>query len=169
MAEAVPTRKKHQRSYQLPHGNKNQSPPHPGRGTAKIQRDKNYNFSSVNERACASIARSVARRSTLEASKNPAIPFVFSKIYCTSSVSARGPPWHSTITSSRLYWAPSCSSCIRPPHSSCLGAPSALTPIEPLTVVFICATSTSAPASVILTACSTSKTYGQVSISSSCA
>src|SRR5690625_5517556 len=96
LAEAVPTRKKHQRSYQLPHGNKNQSPPRPGRGTAKIQRDKNYNFSSLNERACASIARSVARRSTLEAPKNPAIPFVFSKIYCTSSGSAMGPDRKST-------------------------------------------------------------------------
>src|SRR5690625_572832 len=94
LAEAVPARKKHQRSYQLPHGNNRQSTPHPGRATAKMRRDKSYRFSSSNRRAGASIARAVASRSSQEAPKNPATPFVFSKTYCTSSGSARGPPWH---------------------------------------------------------------------------
>src|SRR5690625_5668233 len=88
------------------------------------------------------MARSVARRSTLEAPKKPAIPSVFSKMYCTSSGSAIGPPWHSTITSSRIPLATSCISCIRLADSSRVGATSALTPIEPLTVVFIWATNT---------------------------
>src|SRR5215217_50340 len=116
--------------------------------------------SALKRRMFSVIATSVGSRSIDDAPKKPTIPSVRSSTYWASSGSASGPPWQSTITSSRTRMAASRMAWISAAQSSSVFAVTA--PIVPFVVRPMCGTSTSAPASVMATALSGSNTYGAV-------
>lgn len=88
-------------------------------------------------------------------------------MYAASSGDAIGPPWQSTITSSRTDFAASAQ--LRTSGTQSASVRAVFAPIVPPVVRPRCATTMSAPASVIAIASASLNTYGVVSRPLRCA